>query len=220
MRRTYIDFVRNSLEKIQAGEPIYTKQLAKQLAESFHLDEKAAAAATAVAFKRIMDTHIVAGLRFYQKGIYYKTPETPLGEVGINKEQLIADKYILPHIGYETGHTALYRLGLTAQMPRERLIATNIAKNCARTDKRLGVTIRPPKVTVTAENKAYLQVLDVLDLLDKVPVDEEQPYAIISDHIQNKHLQYNELLAIADSYYNQNTVLQLARTASLGGISV
>lgn len=216
MRRTYIDFVRNSLEKIQAGEPIYTKQLA----ESFHLDEKAAAAATAVAFKRIMDTHIAAGLRFYQKGIYYKTPETPLGEVGINKEQLIADKYILPHIGYETGHTALYRLGLTAQMPRERLIATNIAKNCALTDKRLGVTIRPPKVTVTAENKAYLQVLDVLDLLDKVPGDGEQPYAIISDHIQNKHLQYNELLAIADSYYNQNTVLQLARTASAGGISV
>lgn len=167
-----------------------------------------------------MDTHIVSDLRFYQKGIYYKTSVTPFGEVGIDKEQLIADKYILPHIGYETGYTVLYRLGLTAQMPRERLIATNIAKNCARTDKRLGVTIRPPKVTVTAENKAYLQVLDVLDLLEKAPVDEEQLYAIIPAHIQNKHLQYSELLAFADSHYNQNTVLQLARTASAGGISV
>ena len=29
-------------------------------------------------------------------------------------------------------------------------------------DKKLGVTIRPPKAEITAENKSYLQTLDVL----------------------------------------------------------
>ena len=32
-------------------------------------------------------------LRCYQKGVYYRTAATPFGEIGINKEQLIADKY-------------------------------------------------------------------------------------------------------------------------------
>ena len=51
---------------------------------------------------------------------------TPFGEVGINKEQLIADKYLLPNIGYETGFTVMHQLGLTSQMPRQRILAPNV----------------------------------------------------------------------------------------------
>lgn len=82
---------------------------------------------------------------------------------------------------------------------------------------KMGVVIRPPKAPVTAENKDYLQMLDALDLLEKAPVDEEHPYEIIAEHIQRKGLQYKILLAIADRYYNHNTVLCLAHTASMGG---
>lgn len=77
--------------------------------------------------------------------------------------------------GYETGLILLHRMGLTTQMPKEHVIATNMAKECVRTDKKLGVVIKPPKVKISAENKAYLQILDALELLDKAPIDAEHP---------------------------------------------
>ncbi len=217
MKQTYVDFVCERLKKISAGIPIYTRQIAEEIAADYHLPEKEAAAAAAVAVKRIMDRKMMPDLRCYQKGIYYRTAVTPFGEVGVNKERLIADKYLLPDIGYETGLTVLHKLGLTSQIPRERVLATNAAKECMRADKKLDVMIRPPKVTVTAENKDYLQVLDVLDLMEKAPVDEEQPYRIIAEYIRKKELNYQTLLALADRYYNRNTVLRLAHTANTGG---
>ena len=48
--------------------------------------------------------------------------------------------------------------------------ATNIAKYCTHLDKKLGVTIRPQKAEITAENKSYLQMFDALELLDKAPL--------------------------------------------------
>ena len=61
--------------------------------------------------------------------------------------------------------------------------ATNIAKYCTHLDKKLGVTIRPPKEEITAKNKSYLQMLDALELLDKAPIDAEHPYSVIASHI-------------------------------------
>ena len=61
--------------------------------------------------------------------------------------------------------------------------ATNIAKYCTHMDKKLGVTIRPQKAEITAENKSYLQMFDALELLDKSPIDAENPYSVIASHI-------------------------------------
>ena len=36
--------------------------------------------------------------------------------------------------------------------------------------------IKPPKTPVTAENTYCLQTLDVLEMMDKAPIDEQQPY--------------------------------------------
>jgi len=218
MRTTYMDFTCDILRNAKVGAPIYTSQVAERMRASYQLDTKEAAAAAAVAIKRIMDGTIIPELRCYQKGIYYRTKTTPFGEVGINREQLIADKYLLPHNGYETGLAVMHRMGLTSQIPRQRILATNMAKDCARADKKLGVIIRPPKVTVTAENKAYLQLLDVLEVMDKAPVDEEHPYEIIAQHIRGQRLEYGTLLAYANNFYNKNTVMQLANTASAGGM--
>ena len=93
---------------------------------------------------------------------------------------LIADKYILPDIGYETGLSVMNQMGLTTQMPNKGVIVTNAAKECVRTDKRLDIMIKPPKTPVTAENKYYLQTLDVLEMMDKAPIDEQQPYTLIA----------------------------------------
>lgn len=217
MTKTYVEFVHEILLGAAVGAPIYTSPIAQRVAEAYGLQPKEAAAATAVAIKRVLDGNIMPELRFYQKGIYYRTKDTPFGELHINEQQLIADKYLLPDIGYVTDYTALNYMGLTSQVPREVIIATNKAKNGQRTDRKLRVTIRPPKVRITAENKWYLRTLDILDLLDRAPVDAEHPYVLINNYILEQELKYDTLLAIADEYYNKNTILQIAHTACAGG---
>ena len=217
---TYVHFISDFLSDIEIGTPIYTKQIACELSKKFNITEKEASAATAVALKRLIDGNKFPELRSYQKGIYYKTKSTPFGEMGINKEKLIADKYILPDIGYETGLTLMNNLGLTTQISNERVIATNLAKDCVRSDKKLGVTIKPPKTKISPQNKKYLQLLDALELLDKTPIDEDNPYLLIARHIHNEKLHYDKLLAYADSYYNKKTILHLAHTASAGCINI
>lgn len=215
---TYTEFIRDQLKGYGAGKPIYTASLAVKLAEQYWLQEKEAAAATSVAFKRIMDDKTVPGLRFYQKGIYFLAALTPFGETGIDTERLIADKYLLPDIGYETGYAMLYRMGLTTQLPRERCLVSNKATDCVRLDKRLGVLVRPPKTKVNGRNKLDLQFLDVLDLMDKAPVDAAQPYVLLAEYIRHAGLEYGRLLSLAHRYYNKKTILQLARVAGEGGL--
>lgn len=214
---TYIDFTCELLQQVPPGMPIYIRQVAEKIANRFALEMKDAAAAASVAVKRIMDGKIIPELRFYQKGIYFRTVVTPFGEREIDRERLIADKYMLPDKGYETGLGLLHRMGLTTQMPKEQVIATNAARECTRTDKKLNIIIRPPKVAVSAGNKAYLQTLDALELMEKAPVDAERPYEIIANYIRENNLLYEKLLFFADRYYNRNTVMQLAHTAGEGG---
>jgi hypothetical protein len=194
--------------------PIYVNKLANILGNEYKLEKKDALAATAVAIKRVMDKKLISNLRFYQKGIYYLTKETVFGEIQINKQQLIEDKYIENNCGYETDFSLLYKLGLTNQIPKNKIIATNAVKECVRKDKKLGVIIRPPKTKITANNKEYLKILDVLNLLKKIDIDKISAYKIIADYIKKYKLYYDKLIAIADKYYNKNTVLELAHTIS------
>ena len=187
MKKKYTDFICEKIRVVPEGIPIYTRQLAEKIAVAYQLSKREASAATAVAVKRVMDKGVMPELRCYQKGVYYRTAATPFGEIGINKEQLIADKYLLPDIGYETGLTVLYKIGLTSQMPRERILATNVAKGCMRTDRKLDVIIRPPKTIITAKNKDYLQVLDMLELVEKAPIDEKHPFEVLADYTKRRN---------------------------------
>lgn len=213
MNKTYIEFVRELMTNQEAGKPIYAHEVSSCVAEAYDIPLNKAVAAVSVACKRIMDGKMIPDLRFYQKGIYYLVTATPFGETDIDKEQLIVDKYLKNDNGYETGLVVLQKLGLTTQIPNERVIATNKAGDCARMDKKLGVVVRPPKVEINAGNKQYLKMLDVLNILDNAPVDAEHPYKIIGEYIERLGLEYVKLLALANNYYNRNTILQLAHVA-------
>ena len=126
----------------------------------------------------------------------------------------------MPDIGYETGYTILHQMGLTTQMPNERVLVTNRAKDCIRADKSLDVYIRPPKETVTQTNKRYFQFLDAVELMDKAPIDVDNPYEILAQHLNKQNLQYSQLLALADKYYNNNTIIKIAHIALTGGVTV
>lgn len=216
MEKPYVDFVCEVMTRQEIGKPIYISRISEYMVETYQIPQKKAAGAVSVACKRIMDSGLIPELRFYQKGIYYRATVTPFGETGIDKEQLIADKYLVNDTGYETGLSVLHRMGLTSQMPRERVLASNRASDCARLDARLGVVVRPPKVEINAGNKQYLKLLDVLDILADAPVDAENSYAIIGEYIERLELEYRKLLALANNYYNRNTVIQLANVAGSG----
>jgi len=210
---TYMDFIENRIKNYDFGVPIYTSTLTHNMAEEFQLSRKTASAAVSVAINRLINSKEMTELRFFQKGIYYKVKMTPFGETGINKEILIAEKYLSGDNGYETGYALLHRMGLTTQMPAQRVIATNKATSCIRADKALGILICPPKVKINAKNKRYLQVLDAIDTMVKAPVDANRPYHLLAKHIQNNGMDYGELLSIAGKHYNRNTVLTLAQIA-------
>lgn len=217
---TYMKFITDYLKNEKPGNPIYTADIAKCLAKEYGMELNKANAAVSVTMKRIVDGEQLENLRFYQKGIYYLTFNTPFGEMGINKEVLIQHKYLQPDIGYEAGYTVLNRLGLTTQIPNERILVTNKAKECIRADKKLDVYIRPPKVTVTKQNKLYLQILDAMELMDKAPVDADNPYEILANFLRTNNMQYQQLLAFADRYYGKNTIYRIAHIAAVGGVNI
>lgn len=215
---TYGQYIEQYINQQPIAVPIYTANISQLLAARFQLSSAKAVSATAVAVKRAMDRKLIPDLRFYQKGIYYRTLVTPFGEMGIDKEKLIAHKYLDHDQGYDTGAGLLYRMGLTTQIPNERLIATNAAQDCVRRDEKLNISICPPRTKITAENKVYLQVLDAMEQIERAPVDADQPYRVLADHIQRKQLQYGVLLSLADQFYPQRTLLHLAHTAREGGM--
>lgn len=211
------EYIIEYIKGCKTGTPIYTVDIAEKMAEDNKTNTNKAAAAVSVAMKRIIEQGIYPNLKVYQKGIYYLSEETPFGATGINKEQLIKRKYLSADNGYETGYTALYRFGLTTQIPVERVLVTNRARDGQRLDKSLGVYIRPPKVKVTAENKGYLQMLDVMELMVKAPVDNSNPYILLANILKQYKLKYGVLLAMAEKYYSKNAILQIARTAAATG---
>ena len=212
---TYIKFVETIICKKRIGEPIYVHQIADELSYEFNIGSEAALTAASVSIKRIISKHKIDNLRFYQKGIYYLCNKTPFGETPINLSKLIYDKYLSDNSGYESGPSFINKLGITTQMPNENYITTNRATNGKRKDKKLGVTIIPPKTTITIENKKYLQILDVLESLSTYPIDEEYIYSIIASTITDPS-EYKTLLKIADKYYNKTTLINLAHVANSG----
>lgn len=210
-----LDYVGGYINAFEVGFPIYKNRLAEKLQKDFGIGKKDSTVIATVAFDKIMDTGKISNLRLYRKGIYYRTESTPFGELGINKEQLIADKYLVPDIGYETGFTVLHRMGLTTQMPVKRSIVSNaVTVYCL--DRELDVEVYPPRERITDANKLYFQLLDALNLMEQAPIDAIQPYVIIANHIVENQLQYDKLLAYSEHYYGKATSLKLALAVRQG----
>lgn len=216
MEQGYIQYAVEAIKLYQPGDPILVGEIAYILKQTFALPFNKARAAACVCIKRAIERKAVPNLRRFERGIYYLTKETPFGETKINREKVIALKYILPNIGYETGPLFLHKLGLTTHMPNVRHIATNKAIDNTRDDKQLDIVLKKPRAAVNAENQYYLQFLDVLDCLDKIPIDTDNPYTILNGYIKQYQLGYDVLLAYAYRYYNKNVICEIAHVAEKG----
>lgn len=215
---TYKDYIKDKIYNYRIGMPIYLTDLAIEMESDYNIPNAKAHGATSVALKRILDNNEIPNLRLFQKGIYYLTQETAFGETRIDRDAIISDKYLKDNNGYESGPYALYKLGLTTQLPNQREIVSNHSYECRRKDQKLDVWVKPPKTVINQNNIDYLMILDVIDILDKYPVDTDEPYRYIAKQIDEKGLEYNMLLAMADKYYNIGTIKKLARVAGESGV--
>ena len=211
MNETYIRFIQDLFLEKEIRKPIYISDLINCVSKEYDLTIEKATVAVSVALKSIMDTNAIPELRFYKKGIYYRSVSTPFGDVGIDKEQLIQDKYLYDDNGYEGGLNLLNKLGLTSQIPSKRVLVTNKINNHFDTDKELDVLVCPPKTVVNKENKQYLMLLDILEKIDDAPIDVEDPYKAIRNYISQLGLDYSKLFVIANDYYDKDTITQLEK---------
>lgn len=217
---TYTQFIQETIVHFGIGDPILVRNLGNRIAVEYDMEDKKANAAAAVAVKRILEAGTIPTLRCFGKGIYYLTKETIFGETGINKEKLIEIKYLSGDNGYETGAAVMHKLGLTSLMPYERTFVSNNTQNRTKKDETLDIIVKAPKTAVNKENRPYLQFLDLLNIYDEVPIDAEDPYAILGGFVQLKELDYEKLLGIADRHYNNDTIIKLAHVASRQGARI
>lgn len=217
---TYTQYIQDRIACFGVGDPILVRDLGTSIAIEYDMDDKKANAAAAVAVKRIIEAGTIPALRCFGKGIYYLTKQTVFGETGINKEKLIEIKYVNGDNGYETGGTVMHKLGLTSLMPAERTFVSNNTQNRTRKDEMLDIIVKAPKTAITKDNRKYLQFLDLLNIFDEVPVDADEPYAILGGFVQTNGLDYGKLLNIADLHYNYDTIIRLAHVASSQGARI
>lgn len=211
----YGRYVADNILGLPCGVPIYTEDIAANLAGQFNIDIKKAKSLVNVYLKRIVDN---SDLKRYRKGIYYRAETTPFGGTRLNPAYIINDVYLHKHgktIGYETGASFLNRIGLTTKIAKYKYYATNAFKQTgSRIDKKLNIALRKPKATVTEENHRYLQLLDALENKDKVPFDALHPERIFLDYIKNNGLDFVKLAAYASKYYRKEVLLRLGEFAA------
>ncbi|MEI7962132.1 MAG: hypothetical protein WCI04_07390, partial [archaeon] len=114
----YGQYIANNIISLPYGVPIYTEDLANDLAKQFHIDIGQAKGLVNVNINRIAQN---VDLERFQKGIYFKIKETPFGKTKLNPAYIVQNAYLRKNeetIGYETGATFMNQIGLTTQMAK------------------------------------------------------------------------------------------------------
>ncbi|WP_349763438.1 DUF6088 family protein [Fusobacterium sp. SYSU M8D902] len=154
-------------------------------------------------------------LKRAEKGLYYIPKNSIFGELSLSIKEFI-QKYLYigdRRIGYITGVNLFNKYGLTTQLSNSIEIATNTRKNPREFD---GIKIKfiQNKAPITEKNIKYLEILDILKNLKKIPDSNiAESYMLVKKVILS--LAYEEimtLLEIAEKYY---TVVVLALLGSM-----
>jgi len=142
-------------------------------------------------------------IKRFAKGQFYRPKQGLFGEMKLSDTEKL--KIFLyqdgERKGYVTGASLYNRLGLTTQIPRTITIASNRSPQ----RKELGtvkVKLVKAKAPVTESNREYLEILDVLSDIKKIP--DSSPSAVIKV-IANKLKRFKkndlyELINLASFY--------------------
>ena len=218
-RKGYKQYIAEYIFRLPFNIPIYTEDIAFNLAGHFNIDVGQAKTLVNVNLPRIADNY---DLVRYQKGIYYRAQNTPFGKTKLNPALIIRDCYTKKGgvvTGYETGASFLNQIGLTTQIPKYKKYATNAFNQFGgRENEKLKIVIQKPRTFITEENYLYLQLLDAITNKDKVTFDVPQPEKIILDYINARKLDFIKLVGYAGKYYNKKTQLRISEIAMAGSL--
>lgn len=159
--------LQNRIEQIAPRQPILVRNLLKEFPNIHAVD---------MALYRMAKNGQIAR---FEKGIYYKPLKTRLGQLGIDKDALIEQKYLYKDgalQGYVTGPRIWNQWGLTTQLPKGTWIAMMGIRQ-KKVDETLDILIIKAKGVVTENAINALQFLDVLDQLHQIP-DTNQEMAL------------------------------------------
>lgn len=202
----YRDILLEYINKQEPEQPILTEQIAKYVVQQTGQTEINVKKAVNVNMARLEKAgHVVR----VSKGIYCRRIPTAFGYYVPNREVLFCKRLLYEAnrvIGYETGLSAMNRLGLVSQMPKRRIIATNLYRKKVPVD--ILIEIRKPPVVINETNYRYLQLLDAISDMDEAPVDTARPKEVIHNTAREFGLNTEMLILMARRHYSQKTLLR------------
>lgn len=204
MQQNYNKLVSDTIAMFPIGKPIFTDDVAYDIAQKIGADIDKCKQIVNLNLKRLADANKI---NRYQKGVYYKTVKTVFGEVKPTTEIVITEMATRQNkrvIGYITGDAFLHQLGLISLLPKEKEIVTN--KYRAKIDSKANVKLRKPTVTITDDNYRYLQLLDAINCLENSYIDAENPVKILREFETKENLDKLELLTLAKKHYPKKTL--------------
>lgn len=156
----------------------------------------------------------------YQKGIFYKSVNTPFGKTGINEFELISRLCIInkkgERIGYETGPALINQLGLSTQMAAKTYIVTNNHRTTLLRNTK-GITLIKPPLKINNENYKYFMILDVIsNKYDaNIDVDDKEYKIILCNLLKKYHINIEKLLCYTKYYTSTKRKLIYATLTEL-----
>lgn len=194
------------IDRQEPDQPILTSHLTQYVVEQTGLDDAAVKKALNVNMARLEKAGYVIRV---EKGVYCRKIETAFGYYTPNKESLFCKQLLYDAddvIGYETGLSALNRIGLVSQMPKRKCIATNLYNKRVPVD--VQVEIRKPAAYVCSSNYRYLQVLDAIKDIENAPVDAAKPEKLLKGIVKAFGLDTDMLILMARKYYSHKILIK------------
>lgn len=202
----YRDILLRYITEQEPEQPILTEQIVNYTAIQTGKEAAMVKKAVNVNMARLEKAgHVIR----VSKGIYCRKIDTAFGYYFPDKEAVYCKQLLYDAdrvIGYETGLSALNRLGLVSQMPNRRYIATNLHTKKVPLD--IQVEIRKPPAIVNERNFRYFQMLDAIRDMDKAPVDAIRPAEVIKGAARELELNTDMLILMARNHYGQTTLLR------------
>lgn len=210
----YNEYITSYIDKYPLGEPIYIEEIKEnvlKLNEDTQENQYKLSRNINVIVNRLIKR---GNIKKFYKGIYYKPKKNIFGEVYLDSDVLIEQKYLKDKHenikGYIYGAKLYNLLGLTTQVPNGLQIVTNECKNNNKyTNTNLNVTIKKPKIKITNDNYRYLQLLDILENKDNVNIEVENKGKVILNYIQEQKLDYLKILGYIKATNNNEAMKNL-----------
>lgn len=147
-------------------------------------------------------------VRRFSRGVYYLAELGELGEVRLNPEIVVEQKYLGTSdapIGTYAGLTLLNRLGLTNQVPNVIEIVTNNEATRKRTIQigRQSLILRSSRLELNIHNIKTVEILEAVGALDQI---KERHKDVLSILIQKNKISFKQLNNVIVTYPKKTLV--------------